>query len=338
MRLEKQYLSPVLRWVHSLVATRANSLTQTGEGYISSSERSTWGKNDLVFELPGGALHLTGLSDSQQRIIYQHHSDFLVNRSEQTGKLPICHAFQLDRAPKISRQAIEHHGQYAPLQIRGPHGVRVIGENFIAQIPLLAEHPPGSIGVVAEYELAYPNVIENVMRIYAAHRALGTGGLMLHSAGLVRDGVAYIFVGRSNAGKTTLTRKAFKAGARVLSDDINMLFTDANEAYRAHAVPFTGEFGRTLKHAKGRESYPLTVVVVLEQGDSLQVSSVGPAEAMKKILIGCPFVNMDADCAEQLYDTVLDIVKRVPVLRLQSMRDEPIENIFKAINKRIYGD
>ena len=59
---------------------------------------------------------------------------------------------------------------------------------------------------------------------------------------------------------------------------------------------------------------------------------------MKKILIGCPFVNMDADCAEQLYDTVLDIVKKAPVLRLQSPRDEPIENIFKAINKRIYND
>ena len=100
-----------------------------------------------------------------------------------------------------SLQLHEHHGQYAPLQIRGPHGVKVIGENFIAQIPLQPGHPPGSIGVLAEHELAYPNVIENVMRIYAAYRALDTGGLMLHSAGLVREGVAYIFVGRSNAGK-----------------------------------------------------------------------------------------------------------------------------------------
>ena len=301
-----------------------------------SSVVTPWGTGSLVFNLPGGVLRVLGLSQPQQQAIRSNYSDYIeADNSSASSDFPVCQAYKLCRVAAKSLQQHEHHGQYAPLQIRGSHGVKIIGENFIAQIPLQPEHPPGSIGVVAEHELAYPNVIENVMRIYAAYRALDTGGLMLHSAGLVRDGVAYIFVGRSNAGKTTLTRKAFKAGARVLSDDINMLFVDASGAYRAHAVPFTGEFGRTLNHAKGRETYPLAVVVVLEQGDSLQVSPVSPAEAVKKILIGCPFVNMDADCAEQLFDTVLDIVKKGPVLHLQSARDEPVENIFKEINKRI---
>ena len=103
-------------------------------------------------------------------------------------------------------------GQYAPLQTRTPHGVELTGINFLAQIQQESPHIPLTLGVAEEKELAQSIVIENFLRVTTAYRAIQQGGLLLHSAGLVYEDEksekqAFIFPGRSNAGKTTLTER-----------------------------------------------------------------------------------------------------------------------------------
>ncbi len=186
------------------------------------------------------------------------------------------------------------------------------------------------LGVTEEHELAKTSVIENFLRILAAHCTLQQGGLILHSAGLVFDGQAYIFSGRSNAGKTTLTRKAYRYGARVLSDDINLLLP-GKEGYKAHAVPFTGEFGRTLEHSGGQDSYPVAGIILLRQGEKLAVQSVTTADAVAGLLAGCPFVNTDTVESDRLFDAVISLVTALPVIRLVCTRDDDIEDIMAAV-------
>ncbi|MCG6863447.1 MAG: hypothetical protein LJE70_19625, partial [Chromatiaceae bacterium] len=138
----------------------------------------------------------------------------------------------------------------------------------------------------------------------------------------------------SNAGKTTLTRKAYQKGARVLSDDINLLLPEKN-GYRAYAVPFSGEFGRTLNHQGGRDSYPVAGVVLLEQGERLETQAVKASEAVARLLVGCPFVNTDAEESAALFDVLTELVTRVPTIALRNRRDDGIEEIMNAVKRGI---
>jgi hypothetical protein len=152
---------------------------------------------------------------------------------------------------------------------------------------------------------------------------------------LVFDDSAYIFSGRSNAGKTTLTRKAYKQGAWVLSDDINLLLPD-RDGYKAHAVPFTGEFGRTLDHEGGQASYPVKAIILLKQGEELTTEKVSASDAVATLLTGCPFVNTDAELSSSLFDAVINLVETLPVIRLTSSRDDSIENIMQAVQEQLH--
>ncbi|MFT6155984.1 MAG: hypothetical protein ACI9I4_000884 [Neolewinella sp.] len=298
---------------------------------------SPWGPYSLSFQLPVTSIGVTGLSLSQQQSIQSLYTGFINHQVTANDKPQFsCQAYKMSQAPDVPFGDLIRDGQYAPLQRRRSDAIDLTGCDFRASIPLEETCSTGSLGVVNEEELAYPSVVENMLRVFTAYKAVESGGVILHSAGLVFDQQAYIFVGRSNVGKTTLTSKAHKHGAKVLSDDINMVLPGKNNSgYDAHAVPFTGEFGRTLEHADGRESYPLAALVLLEKGNSLRVTAVEPSDAMATLLVGCPFVNMDNKQAPLLFDAVAALAARVPVVRLQSARDEPVENIMNAVRKRI---
>ncbi len=109
---------------------------------------------------------------------------------------------------------------------------------------------------------------------------LRSGGLMLHSAGLVKNGRAYVFLGRSGAGKSTLSRLAAASGtAEVISDEINMLRPE-DGCWRAYGSPFWGEM-----RSEGRQgSWPLGGVFLLKKARANRVSACGGPEALPLLL------------------------------------------------------
>lgn len=289
---------------------------------------NAWGVYALQIVLPAASVLLTGLSAKQRAALSSAYSGFITNSRSGIDQYGIvCNAYQLNGAPAVSPEALTQAGQYAPRKIRWADGIDLTGVNFEARIGLGS--PPGlsSLGTAEEHELAHANVIENFLRVFLAHCALRQNGVILHSAGLVFDGQAYIFSGRSNAGKTTLTRKACQSGAWVLSDDINLVLPH-DHGYHAHAVPFTGEFGRTLQHDGGQKSYPVAGIVLLEQADTLETAPVLPSTAVARLLTGCPFVNTDPEESATLFDVLTGLVAKVPVIRLRSRRDDDIEAIM----------
>ncbi len=109
---------------------------------------------------------------------------------------------------------------------------------------------------------------------------LRSGGLMLHSAGLVKNGRAYVFLGRSGAGKSTLSRLAGASGsAEVVSDEINMLRRE-NGRWRAYGSPFWGE----MRSEGRRGSWPLGGVFLLRKARANRVSACGGPEALPPLL------------------------------------------------------
>ena len=62
--------------------------------------------------------------------------------------------------------------------------------------------------------------LENVARLWAARSVAELGGFAMHSAGVVRDGKAWIFAGPSGSGKSTAVR--LSSPAESLGDDFGV--------------------------------------------------------------------------------------------------------------------
>ncbi len=303
--------------------------------------RSGWGNNSLSFSLPFARVRFNSLSQEQSDSLNDTFAEFVVDADPASVHAPLpldCFVYRLPRAPDISSDSLTINGQYAPRKVHRDGGIDLTGINFKARIHSKHSPSPSLLGVAEEHELAQANVVENFLRVLAAHNALEQGGVLLHSAGLVVDNRAYIFCGKSGSGKTTLTRKAFKSGARVLSDDINLLMPGDELSYLAHPVPFSGEFGRTLTQNEGQDSYPLVCIALLEQGSRLKTSRFRNSMAVARLLTNCPFVNTDANESEKLFDVVADLVERTPVMRLQSHIDDPVNSIFQSVRRAMGYD
>jgi hypothetical protein len=78
-------------------------------------------------------------------------------------------------------------------------------------------------------------VVENGVRYMVARLAIERGGFAMHGAGVLRDGLAYLFAGPSRSGKTTAV--ALAAPAVSLGDDFALVVPLDGE-WRAPAVPF----------------------------------------------------------------------------------------------------
>jgi hypothetical protein len=300
-----------------------------------------WGKETLSLSLPFATVRFNALSKLQYGSLRRAYSDFVLDPHSVSGESPLisdCFAYRLPHSLDIPSESLAVNGQYTPRKVRHAEGIDLTGINFKARIQESNNPWTSLLGVAQEHELAQANVVENFLRVLAAHRSLEQDGILLHSAGLVFDRRAYVFCGKSGAGKTTLTRKAFASGAKVLSDDINVLLPDANSNYHAHAIPFTGEFGRTLNQNKAQDAFPVESIVLLEQGDKLRVNRVTDSQAVAKLLTSCPFVNMDARESESLFDVLIKLVKSVPVVWLQARRDDPVCAIMQAVKKTIAHD
>ena len=302
---------------------------------MAPASGDSWGSHSLSMILPTGAIRFTGISAQQASSLLHTYARFIAadTAAVEAGGVT-CAAHQLVAAPTIDPERMTVDGLYTPLKLRGIDAFEVTGINFTASIPLTSDHGQATLGVAQCEDLTLANVIENFLRILSAHQALAQGGLMLHSAGLVFDQQAWIFVGRSGVGKTTLTGKAYSAGATVLSDDVNLLLPE-QDGYHAYAVPFTGEFGRTLDHIDAETSYPVAGVVLLEQGEQLTARRVTQATATARLMVGSPFVNTDETETDRLLDNLEHLATRLPVISLQSRREDTVEDIMIAVKRAV---
>ncbi len=296
---------------------------------------SAWGSQSIELILPFGNLQINSISASQGASLSAAYSQFLDDSSSDQINSCIelqCNVYELDTPLTIPASQYSINGQYAPRQEKECGSIILTGYNFKATINPKSYSAPCVLGVADESDLANPVVIENFLRILAAYRATEQRGVLLHSAGVVIDNKSYILCGQSNAGKTTFTKKAYHSGATVLSDDLNFLLPETL-GYSAHAVPFTGEFGRTLSHAKSQQSYPVKVIAFLEKGEKLEVSEISSSRAIAKLITNCPFVNSNDMEFDRLFEILKSLVEKVPIVRLRSRKDDCCEDIIAEIDR-----
>ena len=170
---------------------------------------------------------------------------------------------------------------------------------------------------------ANPYALDSVLRIVHTLVLAREGGFLVHASSAVRNGRAYLFAGRSGAGKTTISRLA-PPDANVLTDEISYVRRQA-DGYCAYGTPFAGDLARPGDNLKA----PLAAVYLLVQGTENRIESVGAADAVRGMLGNILFFAEDAELVQAVFQSALEFVERVPVRRLTFVPDARVWELIR---------
>jgi hypothetical protein len=165
---------------------------------------------------------------------------------------------------------------------------------------------------------ANPYAIDSVLRILHTLILAQEGGFLLHSAGAIRNGRAFLFSGVSGAGKTTISRLA-PPDVTLLTDEVSYV-RRVDDGYRACGTPFAGELARVGENC----SAPLASLFFLEQGPKNKIATVAKSEAIRRLMRNILFFAEDAALVEKVFQSACEFVEHVPVRRLTFAPDSRV--------------
>jgi hypothetical protein len=157
--------------------------------------------------------------------------------------------------------------------------------------------------------------IDYFLRLVYALLIFREGGLLMHSAGIVRDDQAYLFFGHSGSGKTTVAR--LSTDALILNDDLLMLKPNHNR-WQAHSTPF---WNPTQVHSGGRHAAPIASMFRLIQDREVFVEAMSPAQATAELVSAIPIIPMDPASDAVLLDRLQQLLQAAPAYRLHFLPD-----------------
>lgn len=142
-------------------------------------------------------------------------------------------------------------------------------------------------GVRNEYAL------DSLLRILLSWKLTTRVGFLLHAATVIRKGKAYVFMGRSGAGKSTVA--SLSPEGSVLTDEISLLRFENGE-WRAFGTPFWGEF----RAAGSNTSAPVRGIFRLLQASENRVTLFRPAELLRELLPNVLFFSPEPEANRRL--------------------------------------
>jgi hypothetical protein len=165
--------------------------------------------------------------------------------------------------------------------------------------------------------------LDSFFRVGYSMALLERGGLVLHSASLVRNDRAWVFCGPSGSGKTTIARMSHDT--TLLSDELSILrVTDGRVV--AHGTPFWGDL------ARGGENVCVDVagLYMLRQGARHAVEPLAPGRALAALLPNVMFFAKDAGLTGTLLSIAGALVETVECATLTFRRDPGFWEVLDA--------
>lgn len=147
----------------------------------------------------------------------------------------------------------------------------------------------------------YPLLEYIVARQVARHR-----GALIHASTAIIGGAAYVFVGHSGAGKSTMAAIAERVGATIPTDDRTIL-TAGDTGPMAWGTPWHGSLVR-----KSPEGAPLRCVYLLQQARENRCEPLSAARAVKELFVRLIQPRLHAAEIQQTLHVLESIVEQVP--------------------------
>jgi hypothetical protein len=171
--------------------------------------------------------------------------------------------------------------------------------------------------------------VENTLRVLFAWQAAEAGGVLIHSAGVRRNGESYLFFGPSGAGKTTISHLCPLED--VLHDDLCVVFPH-RDRYMAIGFPFLGDDRKHLSMRQGLN--PVAGFYRLLQAPTVRLDTLSRVRGAGELTGSLPFVTEHPDTGETALRNVSRMVETIPVLRL-SFRKDP--SFWEVIDREREG-
>ena len=127
--------------------------------------------------------------------------------------------------------------------------------------------------------------LTNLLMAAIAYRLPSLPGALLHAAGVVIDGRAFLLVGSEGSGKSTWARVARGAGARIVGDDAVLVdasrgpLTLLGSPVRAHEA-----------HPGGPGRWPVAAILHARFGPSPRLSTLDPLVVQARLVANVPFL------------------------------------------------
>ena len=269
----------------------------------------------LHADFSGIGVSVTGLSDRLRADLATTWSGFLSETPAGPALVVDVHA-----DPPSDR---EH--PFAPKSMRAERVHDRVSFRIDQGVATAARAGPIAIRLVSTTPAHQAAALVNLATAGIAWRLPSRDSALLHAAGIVIDGRAFLLVGGEGAGKTTWARGARAAGADVLGDDLVLVDRGAG-GWQALASPFRAQ-ASTLR-SPGR--WPIAALLGAVHAGVASLVDESAIRMHARLAANLPFA-VDGLGADEALDRLLDaLVRDVPHRALAFAPDASFVAVLRA--------
>lgn len=167
--------------------------------------------------------------------------------------------------------------------------------------------------------------LSNLLAAALAYRLPSRPGALLHAAGVVIDGRAFLLTGASGSGKSTWARAAREAGARVVSDD-TVVVDAASGTVELLGTPIRAHEA----HPGGTGRWPVAALLHARWGAPPALAPVAPLVVHARLAANLPFVASAWERDTRLERVAGVLAERVPHRELTFSPDPSFVELLRS--------
>ncbi len=170
----------------------------------------------------------------------------------------------------------------------------------------------------------------NLLRACLAWRLPSVSAAMLHAAGLVVDGRAFVLAGPEGAGKTTWVRLGQRGGGEVLSDDL-VLVQCGRDSVEALGSPFHSRHPGPYRPGR----WPLAAILFPRHGSRAAWRRTSALLARARLAANLPFVAQDLEADGRIASVLERLAAGVPCGELTFALDPGFVDLLRGAGPHV---
>ena len=173
--------------------------------------------------------------------------------------------------------------------------------------------------------------VDNALMMMYAFRTADLGTLEMHASVTVRDGLAYLFLGHSGAGKSTHSRlwREHFPGSELLNDDNPVVRVLPDGEVRVYGTPWSGK-----TPCYRNASAPAAAFVRIVQAPENKLTPCAPVQAYAQLYSSCSGLKGEDGRFDAFHATLERVVGAVPGYVLECRADHAAAEVcFEGIRQ-----